>query len=488
MMTRHGEITEVFYPPDEDVEVLNMKKSLIGTLSARLHASDQSLGRGKEWKYKVNETGNAGEHSATYRVQPAADGLVFHKTKHGHAVKNAEAKHEKEMTYSHGTGVPHKIHVVEAFTAPRKAVDGFEPSAGLPGDPEKHQNLQGDTFDPPIMHANSTSHMTFVGMKHAEHDVIPPSNLTNGSLIIVPPRQPDLPPGKLEKDIVGNLTCVRKHRTEEQAATRTNCFIRLCELLGRLSEGDLGVLSRRFVKVRYQNKVEEENCNIMVDALGSVGSEPAQRLITFSVLRAKGAPAKLVQRMLVSFVSMDTPPIEDFLEALEEVCFVRKLEYQDKEDAWIVYNTAMLTLGAVADRLKKTDPERAQGLVRNLEDNLGIHDPWHHRQIRTALSTDELDQHYHEKATLLHSLGNAEFDSSFDHLLSYVNNTDSPPLLRRSALSAIRKYDHHEAASLLLDSALFDEEEHVRYHASLQYQRHPKALNLLKIKQNMANG
>ncbi|CAH1277632.1 Hypp9725 [Branchiostoma lanceolatum] len=157
-------------------------------------------------------------------------------------------------------------------------------------------------------------------------------------------------------------------------------------------------------------------------------------------------------------------------------------------DDWLVHNTAVLILGAVADRIKHTDPDRARGLVRNLEENLGIHDPWHHRQLREALTGDELKRHYHVKATLLQALGNAEFDSSFDHLVSYVNNTDSPPLLRTSALSAIRKYKHAEAAGLLLDSALFDDEEHVRYHAALQYQRHPKALNLRKMKQDLANG
>eukprot|EP00058_Branchiostoma_floridae_P000530 XP_002586018.1 hypothetical protein BRAFLDRAFT_110184 [Branchiostoma floridae] len=563
------------------------------------------LERGHKWMYMVNETGHEGEHSATYSVQPSADGLVFHRTKHGHAVQNAQARHEKEMTYRHDIGMPHDIRVVEMFTAPRKTAEGFNSAEGLPGDPEKHQQLHGDTFDLPMMHANSSSHMTFVGMTPLSGDVILPSNLTNGSLIIVQdedlevlnikkslvgtlsarlhatdeemtykhdigmphdihvvetftapqqtaegfnsaegltgdpekhqqlhgdtfdlpmmhanssshmtfvgmtplsgdatlpsnltngsliivqPGQPDLPLEGLEKDIVGNLTCVREHQTKGQSTTRSTCFLQLVKLISRLSEDDLGVLSRRFVKVRYQDKTEEETCDIMVDALGSVGTEAAQRLLTLQVLTAEGAPAKLIQRMLISYVSMNTPPIEDFLRSLEEICFKRKVEYQDPRDEWMVHNTALLILGAVADRLKHTDPERARGLVRKLENSVGVHDPWHHRQLREALTRDELKRHYHEKATILQALGNAEFDSSFDHLVSYVNNTDSPPLLRTTALSAIRKYGHAEAAGLLLDSALFDEEEHVRYHAALQYQRHPKALNLRQMKQDLANG
>eukprot|EP00058_Branchiostoma_floridae_P000089 XP_002585577.1 hypothetical protein BRAFLDRAFT_111796 [Branchiostoma floridae] len=128
---------------------------------------------------------------------------------------------------------------------------------------------------------------------------------------------------------------------------------------------------------------------------------------------------------------------------------------QDPKNEWIVHSTAVLILGVVADRLKKTDKEKAKSLVGKLEDSVGIHDPWHHRHLRSTLTDDEINKHYHHKATLLESLGNAEFDSSFDHLLSYVNNTDSPPLLRRSALSAIRKYDHHEEFVMALEELCF---------------------------------
>ncbi|XP_078616233.1 uncharacterized protein LOC144884654 [Branchiostoma floridae x Branchiostoma japonicum] len=338
------------------------------------------------------------------------------------------------------------------------------------------------------MHANSSSQMTLVGMKPFVEDVTPPSNLTNGSIIIIQPKPPELDLAEIEDVFLGNLTCVRNHRRQEEALQRRLCFLQLIALMDRLSENNLGVLVHQYVKVNYSDSVEEENCNIMVDALGSLGSAAAQQLLTKTVLQVRGASAQLIQRMLISFVTMTIPPVEEFVTALEELCFSNKIEFEDPKDEWIVHSTAVLILGVVADRLKEMDKERAKSLVGKLEDSLGIHDPWHHRHLRSTLTDDEMNKHYHHKATLLESLGNAEFDSSFDHLLSYVNNTDSPPLLRRSALSAIRKYDHHEAASLLLDSALYDEEEHVRYHAALQYQRHPKALNLLKIKQSMANG
>ncbi|KAI8482782.1 hypothetical protein Bbelb_394440 [Branchiostoma belcheri] len=471
LMSRHGEVTEVFHPPDEDLEVLNIKKALIGTLSARLHASDKVLEKRQTWLYQLNETGHEGDHASTYEVNPTPEGLVFHRTKHGHVVENAKVKHEKKITYSSELGIARTVLVDEAFTAPRETKKGFNPRAGLPGDPEKHKQFQGDSVDLPIMHANSSSHMTLVGMKPFADDVTPPSNLTTGSIIIIHPKLPELDLAQIKDVIFGNITCVRSHSRREESKQRRQCFLQLVDLIDRLSENDLGVLVHQYVKVNYSNSIEEENCNIMVDALGTLGTEAAQRLLTKTVLQVRGAPAKLIQRMLISFVSMTTPPVMDFVRALEDLCFARNIEYE-----------------VVADRLGETDKVTAKSLVGKLEDSLGIHDPWHHRQLRSTLTADELGKHYHGKATLLESLGNAGFDSSFDHLLSYVNNTDSPPLLRRSALNAIRKFDHREAASLLLDSALFDEEEHVRYHAALQYQRHPKALNLLEIKQNLANG
>ncbi|XP_066278977.1 uncharacterized protein [Branchiostoma lanceolatum] len=488
LISRHGEVTEVFYPTDEDLEVLNIKKALVGTLSARLHASDEVLEKDRIWLYQLNETGHEGDHLSTYKVNPTPEGLVFQRTKHGHVVEKAKVKNEKKIKYSWDLRIARAVHVDESFTAPRETTDGFNPSAGLPGDPEKHRGLQDDPFDLPLMHANSSSQLTLLGMEQFDDDVTPPSNLTRGSLIIIYPKPPELDLAQIKDVILGNLTCVRNHHRRKESLQRPKCLQQLIALMDRLSENDLGVLVDQHVNVNYSDSIEEENCNIMVDALGSLGSEAAQRLLTKTVLLAKGASAKLIQRMLVSFVSMTTPPVKEFVRALEKLCFDKKIEFEDPKDESIVHNTAVLILGVVADRLKGTDKEKAKSLVGKVEDILGIHDPWHHRHLRSTMTADELDKHYHDKATLLESLGNAEFDSSFEHLLSYVNNTDSPPLLRRSALSAIRKYDHREAASLLLDSALFDEEEHVRYHAAVQYQMHPKALNLQKIKQNMANG
>ncbi|CAH1239172.1 Hypp5746 [Branchiostoma lanceolatum] len=328
LISRNGEVTEVFHPTDEDLEVLNIKKALVGTLSARLHASDKVLEKGRIWLYQLNETGHEGDHPSTYKVNPTPKGLVFHRTKHRHIVENAKVKDVKEITYSSELGIARTVLVDEAFAAPRETTKGFNPRAGLPGDPDKNRQLQGKAVDLPIMHANSSSKMTLVGMKQFADDVTPPSNLTKGSLIITQPKPPELDLEQIKAVLLGNLTCVRNHPRKEEPLQRQQCFLQLIALMDRLSKNDLGVLVYQYVKVSYSDSIEEENCNIMVDALGSLGSEAAQRLLTKTVLLAKGASGKLIQRMLISFVTITTPPVKDFVKALEELCFARRIQFE----------------------------------------------------------------------------------------------------------------------------------------------------------------
>ena len=50
-----GSIVSVYYPPDENVDVLSLKKTLLGTLSSKLVFTNES-----RWGYRVNETGHQG--------------------------------------------------------------------------------------------------------------------------------------------------------------------------------------------------------------------------------------------------------------------------------------------------------------------------------------------------------------------------------------------------------------------------------------------
>ena len=60
-LSPEGTVTQVYFPPHEDPEVLNQKKMLLGTLSAKLVMSQESLQNGSRWGYRVNETGQEGK-------------------------------------------------------------------------------------------------------------------------------------------------------------------------------------------------------------------------------------------------------------------------------------------------------------------------------------------------------------------------------------------------------------------------------------------
>ena len=66
-----------------------------------------------------------------------------------------------------------------------------------------------------------------------------------------------------------------------------------------------------------------------------------------------------------------------------------------------------------------------------------------------------------------------------------ISNTNSSMTLYNDNLTVLLFV---KAAQSLLESAILDEEEHVRYEASLLYQSHPKASNLTQIIQDLESG
>ncbi|VDI25865.1 Hypothetical predicted protein, partial [Mytilus galloprovincialis] len=65
-------------------------------------------------------------------------------------------------------------------------------------------------------------------------------------------------------------------------------------------------------------------------------------------------------------------------------------------------------------------------------------------------------------------------DHSYEYIISHINSTNSP-WIKRSGIHALRKYEHEYAANVMLNAALFDDDQNVRYEALLQYRAHPKS-------------
>ncbi|XP_066299085.1 uncharacterized protein [Branchiostoma lanceolatum] len=186
-VTQNGEVVRVYHPHDEHHHVLGTKKVLVGLLSAQLHTTPETLTHGRPWSYSVKETGHEGEDELSYVGKVTPEGIMFTRTKHGHVVRNAEAKNEKQILYHKYHEVPHTVQIKEEFTSPNQATPGFNPNAGIPGDPAKLQELEDEDYDLPLMTAESDGHLKLLQVipadKREGYDGVPTS-FKHGSLVI----------------------------------------------------------------------------------------------------------------------------------------------------------------------------------------------------------------------------------------------------------------------------------------------------------------
>ena len=73
-----------------------------------------------------------------------------------------------------------------------------------------------------------------------------------------------------------------------------------------------------------------------------------------------------------------------------------------------------------------------------------VSDPYNHRQLREALTYQEISDHVNHKATRLLTMGNALHESSLPYLRSYLNDSDAHILLKCAAVEALGNYPHKE--------------------------------------------
>ncbi|KAI8507105.1 hypothetical protein Bbelb_155440 [Branchiostoma belcheri] len=215
------------------------------------------------------------------------------------------------------------------------------------------------------------------------------------------------------------------------------------------------------VTFAFTRHLDKQN---LINAVASFHTDFSDKLVVENVLLSPRPSKDMVEHVLPNFVGIDHPPSKLLVSTLEDLAF-----YPDN-----VRQMCLLVLGSLANVVSAHgDRETAQRIVGRIEDQLGLHDPWLERQKRSTQTAKELEQHDFERVTLIEALGNAAQSSSYEHIVSYTNHSSAPPLLRRSGLHALRKYQHKQSADRLLQSALTDEDEHVRYEASLYYQAHP---------------
>ncbi|XP_078658231.1 uncharacterized protein LOC144903714 [Branchiostoma floridae x Branchiostoma belcheri] len=488
-VTKNGEVVHVYHPHDENHHVLGTKKVLVGLLSARLHTTPQTMTHGRPWSYSVKETGHEGEDDLSYVGKVTPEGIMFTRTRHGHVVRNAKAKHEKEILYHHAYEVPQTIQLTEMFTSPQHTMPGFNPNAGIPRDPAKLQEFEDEDYEIPPMTAESDGHLKLLQVIPADSPDLyegVPTSFRHGSLVIDEPPVRILTLEDQEDAIVGNLTCMRTVRPKE-SQERITCFRHIVDALHHLSPDNLTKVADTYIAANATSDDDIENRDAIADALGAMATNDSLTLLTRLVLTPRQKDAKLVMRALFHFFGLERPPPQITIETVENMCFKWRMEFDDEEEGLHVWTRAHLLLGTLAGNIHATDQARANKIIDRLHGMVEIHDPWKHRQLRSTLTEDEYNSHLHEKATYLGALGNAGMDRSYDLLVSYMNTTEAPSELKRTSLTALKSYDHEKAADEILRVAIEDPDGNVRYAAALDYLSHPRASKLWEVQQQINN-
>ncbi|XP_067658326.1 uncharacterized protein [Haliotis asinina] len=478
VITRKGEITHVYHPPDDDEEAVAMKKGFSALFASRLHQESdvptERLPQG--WSYHVLETGHEGLHNATYTVQPSVEGHVFTKTRHpdDHPVEHATSNYTKTLYYNRELGTVHTVVIDETFQTMHKVADGFDPhSTGRPVKPVNQ--LQDMEF--PEMSALALGKLQFL-TKHKVHDVPVkgPSRIEKSSIHLGNVKQKKTPVNVDEylEYLEKNLTCMREE--PEQGSKRMSmCFSRVVSTLKALPDKVLADFAERYFSRTPTSKRKHKDQNFLFDAVAVLENNLSQNLLFTHILNRTRPNQYLFKRLLVHIVSMETPPIDAIIHKLTQLCFyppMSFLELLEKD----THQRIVLATGVVARRLWDAGRKReSEDIVKNLEKWLGLHDPYVYRKARSVMKEEHLQLVDHYRVVLLGALGNAALFRSYEHIVSHINSTNSQ-WVKRAGIHALRKYHHEKTADLMLRAALYDDDEKVRYEALLQYQAHPRAV------------
>ncbi|XP_076116682.1 uncharacterized protein LOC143084161 [Mytilus galloprovincialis] len=482
-ITPHGEILNVYHPK-EDGEVLATKKGFAALLASKLHGKQQILGnkRGNQWVYHTKEIGNEGPHNATYTVVDTATGIEFRKVRLGHPFVNSKSTFQKTLHFHHELGTIHKILIEEHFKGPTTQ-SNFDPNYNMRK--VKAVNEFSSTAYPE-MSAISNGKLEFL-TRHRATDLLdkPITELINGTIHVqqFKRKKPKVPVMQLWQDLKSNVTCIREE-PEEGSPIASYCFLKSLEIMKLLPDEEIvKVADFYFIQLKPLLMRNKEATEIMVDVFGALGTDLTQNLLVEKILRADRANPTLIVRLMTHIVGMDEPPVENITTAMEDICFKPEKfhSYMYEGD---LHNRVLLALGSVAHKLSKAgQTDKATEIINRVHSMIGLHDPWLYRQRRSSQSRVQKMEYDRYRAVLLETLGNARIDHSYDYIISHINTTNSP-WIKRAGVHALRKYNHHMAANVLLTTALYDDDENVRYEALLMYQAHPKSvlLNPLNVR------
>ncbi|XP_060580900.1 uncharacterized protein LOC132737595 [Ruditapes philippinarum] len=473
-INRNGEIRTVYHPPDEDSEVLMMKKGFASMISAKLHHRhevEHHVGKDGQWEYATDEIGREGQHRASYAVKATPTGVMYIKTRNS-TIKHAldgNGTYLKTLHYHKSLNTIHSVMIKEERNLHFSAKPGFNPLYGMR--PVKAvSNFSKIEF--PQTTAKSNDKMTFAEKTPFTRQFGRPKGIKNSAIHdmhkIKKRAMYEARSEEARNYVAGNMTCIR-NQPEKGSPELSDCFHDLLTTFEHMHDSDVEEIANTYF-LRTSRK-KRHDTYIMVDVFVALNK---QSVIVNKVLNNLQSDEQLIMRALTLLTALDHEPKTELLTTIEKFCFKGK-RAENVRLSKETRQVSCLTFGGLIGSVKKYGKEgHAEKLVEYFHNELGLHDPWMFKTKRSAMTEVECIEYDHDKVVLLNAIGNAGLSVSYDYIISHINSTNSQ-WIKRTGVHALRTFQDKKTLHELEKVALYDDDENVRYEALLQYKAHPLA-------------
>ncbi|KAL3857351.1 hypothetical protein ACJMK2_012027 [Sinanodonta woodiana] len=468
--------------PEDQEEVLTLKKVLASTLSVKVKISNEST-----WDYISNERDHLGDLTHEYRSVTTSNGLTLRR--YHRSLDKIERIHEK-ITQMDNRGTIHSVESEDSYIMEDRLRKDYETKRQpYPEEYIIKTSMEGDIG---IIKANSKTTMRLVGKRRTKVEDVH-HGLIEDDLIVKQKAEERLTLKNISDDVIEALRCIHNY-TDKGHTNRTVCVNRLRQKVLKLQTEDYEILAGNFLNrtCDHNNTKCIDEKYLFTDIVARAGDPFSQRLILKFLLSDKQRDDEVLRRIFIH-LSVIEHPIQETIAVVEKICFGEQDSHHTKGKIILTetQRRACLCLGSMAKAINSkgnnTEAERLMDKIHTWLYTQGDVTPEHLRPKRYIMVADDSvsDDHLLSKVVLLHSLGNAGLQSSISHLKTFAQPNTRQSAWRRAALTSLRHYGCHESATILLTSILHDETESVRQVAWIEYGQHPKRNNLTTEQHNL---
>ena len=238
-------------------------------------------------------------------------------------------------------------------------------------------------------------------------------------------------------EILRNIRGIINESGIESAAAAA-AMVQLVEAIKRDDKAVAAVLEKL-----AEDSCGEDEASLLIGALGAAGTAAAQDGLE-EIITAEDSPVERQETALFAFAQVESPR-EGIDETLRNI-------YEEKGELW---NTSLLLLGAVGDRVRSSDPERFEMTADYL--------------LEAYRSAGERG----EQAAVLESIGNLALEVTPREIAeAYADTSDR---IRRAAVRSLRRTFDSAAEEILLHAFESDTSDVVRAAAAKTLAEFPYA-------------